>query len=75
MIAALPGSPPGHCYSQGSPCRGGTGAAVKIFLDLRGMPTYPWIYFIDPWTLAVYDIPSSMTRVRRRARVAGAPLI
>ncbi len=38
----------------------GTGAAVKIYLDLQGMPTYPWIYFINPWTLAVYVIPSSI---------------
>jgi hypothetical protein len=38
----------------------GTGAAVKIYLDLQGMPTYPWVYFINPWTLAVYVIPSSI---------------
>ncbi|MGD2154988.1 MAG: hypothetical protein PVG79_17115 [Gemmatimonadales bacterium] len=38
----------------------GTGAAVKIYLDLQGMPTYPWVYFINPWTLAVYVIPSSV---------------
>ncbi len=38
----------------------GTGAAVKIYLDLQGMPTYPWINFINPWTLAVYVVPSSI---------------
>lgn len=38
----------------------GTGAAVKMHLDLEGMPTFPWINFINPWTLAVYVIPSSI---------------
>ncbi|UCC74641.1 MAG: hypothetical protein JSV86_08865 [Gemmatimonadota bacterium] len=38
----------------------GTGAVVKIYLDLQGMPTYPWVYFVNPWTLVVYIIPSSI---------------
>lgn len=38
----------------------GTGAVVKIYLDLQGMPTYPLVYFLNPWTLGVYVIPSSI---------------
>lgn len=37
-----------------------TGAAVKIYLDARGLPTYPWVYYVKPWTLAVFVIPSSL---------------
>lgn len=38
----------------------GTGAAVKIYLDSQGLPTYPWIAYINPWTLAVYVIPTTL---------------
>jgi len=38
----------------------GTGAAVKIYLDALGQPTYPWVYYANPWTLAVFIIPSSI---------------
>jgi hypothetical protein len=38
----------------------GTGAAVKIYLDTQGLPTYPWHYFLNPWTLAIFVIPSSV---------------
>jgi hypothetical protein len=38
----------------------GTGAAVKIYLDAHGQPTYPWVYYANPWTLAVFIIPSSI---------------
>ncbi len=38
----------------------GTGAAVKIYLDAHGLPTYAWINYINPWTLALFVIPSSI---------------
>lgn len=38
----------------------GTGAAVKIYLDALGQPTYPWVYYINPWTLAVFVVPSTL---------------
>jgi hypothetical protein len=38
----------------------GTGAAVKIYLDAHGQPTYPWVHYVNPWTLAVFVIPSSL---------------
>ena len=38
----------------------GTGAAVKIYLDVHGQSTYPWLYYVNPWTLTVYVIPSSL---------------
>lgn len=38
----------------------GTGAAVKIWLDARGLPTYPWFYYLNPWTLGVFVLPSSL---------------
>ncbi|MGD8699450.1 MAG: hypothetical protein PVJ43_09180 [Gemmatimonadales bacterium] len=38
----------------------GTGAVVKVYLDATGHPTYPWVYYANPWTLAVFIIPSSI---------------
>lgn len=38
----------------------GTGAAVKLYLDAQGVPTYAWIYYVNPWTVAVFVIPSSL---------------
>ncbi len=38
----------------------GTGAVVKLYLDAHGQTTYPWVYYVNPWTLAVYVIPSSI---------------
>ncbi|HSG80919.1 MAG TPA: hypothetical protein VLC48_01610 [Gemmatimonadota bacterium] len=38
----------------------GTGAAVKVYMDLNGLTTYPWHYYVNPWTFAVYIVPSSI---------------
>jgi hypothetical protein len=38
----------------------GTGAAVKVYMDLNGLATYPWHYYVNPWTFAVYIVPSSI---------------
>lgn len=37
----------------------GTGAAVKVYMDLNALATYPWHYYLNPWTFVVYIVPSS----------------
>jgi hypothetical protein len=38
----------------------GTGAVVKIYLDLHDLATYPWHYYLNPWIIVVYVVPSTL---------------